>query len=104
MECLWKWNKTQIRRTVFRSKGGERKQTTEVSLTRLKPEEGVSETFANACPASGLTTLVSTGMIDGLPGFCLAQHGCCAPQGIAVKLIATNRTGATFPRDRGQQE
>lgn len=85
--------KTQIRRTVLRSKGGERKLIAAVSTLRPPPEEGVSVMRANTRSGTGGITLVSTGIVDGFDGVRLAQHGCCSPHGMAVELIARNRIG-----------
>jgi hypothetical protein len=96
--------KNQIRRTVLRSKGGERKLVAAVSTLGPPPEEGVYVIRANTRCGSGRITLVSTGMVDGFDGVCLTQHGCCSPHGRPVELIARNRIGEILGRDVGQQE
>lgn len=83
----------QIRRTVPRSKGGERKLTAAVSTLQPSKEEGVSMMRVNTRSGAGRITLFSTGMVDGFDGACLTQHGCCSPHGMPVELIARNRIG-----------
>lgn len=84
---------TQIRRTVLRSKGGERKQTVNGSTTRPWLREMVS--IAETDSADGRTTVASTGTVIEFAGACLAQQGCCAPQGIAGNITEANRVAAT---------
>jgi hypothetical protein len=76
----------------------------EGSTSRLQPGDFWWMQIGEARSIPGRTTLVSTGIVEGLAGACLAQHGCCVPQGMAGKLTVTNRVVTTRGRSRGQQE
>ena len=78
--------------------------TVEISMTRPRSEEVFSANVARVCSAAGRVNLFWTGTFEGLAGLCFTQHGCCAPQGISVRLTAMNRTGTMRAPGRGQQE
>ena len=72
------------------------KPTAEGTTIRLSLVERLSAGIGEIRSALCRTCLLTIGSVDGFTGLCLAQQGCCAPQGISEDFIATKRAGTTL--------